>query len=46
MIRYSFKICRTSNNLDGSEDNLFNWPDDIEREFDVVNEMTKDDYSD
>ena len=40
---YSFKICGISNNLDGSEDNLFNWPDNIEPENDVVNEMPKDD---
>ena len=46
IIRNSLKICGISNDLDGSEDNLFFWPDDIEPENDVVNEMPKDDYSD
>ena len=46
IIRNSFKTCGISNNLDGSEDDLFNWPDDIEPEDDVINEMPKDDYSD
>ena len=29
MIKKSFKICGISNSLDGSEDNFFKWPKEI-----------------
>ena len=44
MIKKSFKVCRISNNMDDIEDDLFNWPDEINPEIDIINEITKDDY--